>query len=97
MPFLKAAFVTERGRQYEDIKSLGGREGEGLMDCGEFVQSGEAEVVDVKPPAAQFYLETGCLNVYLFCIESVFFCKFVLLGAQINFQPSLIAKSPVVR
>jgi hypothetical protein len=61
MPFLKAAFVTGRGRQYENIKYLSEREGEGLMDFGEFVQSEETEVVEIKPPTAQFYLGTGCL------------------------------------
>lgn len=46
-------------------------------------------------PLHGFYWELASLNAYLLCAESVSLRKCGFPAAQIHFQPSLIAKSPV--
>lgn len=46
-------------------------------------------------PLHGFNWELASLNAYLLCAESVSLCKCGFPAAQIHFQPSLIAKSPV--
>ena len=93
MPFLKAAFNKGRGRQHEDSKSLGGRRRhDGLRRaCAEGGSWGGWRQTCTNLTGNGFHLMLHTFSA----LHQFSLCKFGFPAAQMLFQCSLTAKSPV--